>query len=344
MRSPEGKSDPLALEDLHVLEVLPERTQGISRDSVFDLGLVRHRCHSVEAGSQQLMDHAADLLVIHPDLPDRNGLELLGALELLNLRIPTVICSSRTRPTALELLHPFVSVVPLDALQHPEKPFTAALERARHATPEVTFTVTDFLRLAIELGQSASIVLHLAAQLRVQLQVVGGDLWNVYTPERTGLAVLEAIAGATPSGVEVKHLRSVPSERQIPDPGTAVLQRLRRRKADRITQPVVIDNRVAGRQATHRITPAPAPKPLAPSEVHPGSGVVSAPPPESSPGDRNASPAVPDAFDRAFAAGLDCALRRNYREALAHFEEALRLRPVDRRVQFNIERVRSHLA
>lgn len=338
-----------AFQGLSVLEILSEDSAGVGDDLARGLGLCLDRYDTVGAAAERLMADPVDLLVLELGLADRNGIELLGVLETLGLRIPTLIFAPRPRPVAIEALHAFVCVVSPASFDQPARLIGAALERAVVAPDGPMFSAADYLRLALELTQSVDLRLYFGGGQRLQLEVVGGDLWNAYRDERVGFAALERLPDASPQTVEARHLRSVPTVRQIIETGSSVLRRLRVRSArSSAAQSAAMDVAADTSLDTAEIdrgdvvalrrgrgdTPAeeaPAPPTARPTAADSDSHC--APEPSESPAERSA-------FDKAFAEGIDAAFHRDYPRSIAAFERALELRPNDRRVRFNISRIR----
>ncbi len=195
----------------------------------------------------------------------------------------------------------------------------------------------DYLLPAILSGRSVSLNLRLSADHQVLVELVGGDVWNVYAADLEAEAALESILFEPVSQVEIQTLQTIPGERHICRSGVEALGSGSRgaRRDGRSTRGKDHD------LGTQEICPIELIADLR--------SAANAPPPSSDVAAADAeTPAaiedpVADRFDSLFSAGLEAALARDYPRAAQAFEEALDLRPNEPRVRHNLDRVRRHL-
>ena len=192
----------------------------------------------------------------------------------------------------------------------------------------------DYLLSGILSRRSITLDLTLESGASATVEVLGGDVWNVYCDGLEALPALGSILFERVVGAEVRTLNTIPGERQIRVSGLeAVSPAARRLAAGAGPGTVPID--VIEDPGTREIfLDARADEP----EPEPASSMPVSPAPASS------TPVSPDErFDRLLAQGIQASLSRDYRRAAEAFESALELRPDDQRVKFNLDRVRSHL-
>ncbi len=255
---------------------------------------------------------------------DCSGIELLGVLESQAIRIPVLILVPATQSARIDQDHPFLTFLPHFSPAEIAAVVATAAERAAAAPEGPMFRILDYLRLAIELKQSVALRLRFGADAELRIEVLGGDLWNVYAGTETGFRVLSRLALAAPKRVRASHVHAVPTERQIYKAPDEVLRHLslgvgvelpELGTSGRETQPIDFVDFIPRREGDEARV--------------------------SRSGDQDgSSPASDDGYSVAVANGIDAALRRDFVEAIKAFEKALETRPNDPQAQYNLDRIR----
>lgn len=258
-----------------------------------------------------------DVIVSDLDLPDGTGIELIGELGRLRARVPVVFVSAYLRAFRAQIPpHADVEVrekpVALDELR--------ALVRERIggvASGSPPFAVADYLQLAC-LGKH-SVVVEVGGGF---IEVVKGEIWHAQDATGTGLPALRRLTFAGGAEVTCRTLVAAPHERSVEGKWEALLLDGARawdeqqRGGDEPDLEFMLT--ITGEQAQLQMQaqalvspPVPAPPPAAPVD------------------------AFGDLSDRA----LDALLAHDYPTAASLFAAAHALRPDDRVVAANLERL-----
>lgn len=282
--------------------------QAASRLGAFHLS----GCSEIDTAVNTLAETPPRVLLIDLGRVGCRGLELLCSLEALELRIPVLALASDATAAPPLGFSPLLTVVSADLTA--EELRTAVIrqvEAAPHDGP--LFRIADYLQLANLFGQSMELRTRCGRGRLGQVEIVGGDFWNVYAStgqkDLEGEEALACMLFESPQWLEASPLRTLPERRQIRGDGAAVLERASGRPG-RTNLRLLSGGRAAGG--------GPEAEPAA-------SGPE---PPE--PGDR---------FEALFEAGLAAALARDYAGARERFQQALGLKPDDPRVRYNLDRL-----
>ncbi len=289
-----------------------------------------------------LIDEAPPQLIFSDiDLPDRSGLELIGELGRRGLRCPLTFVSAYTKAFAPAIpRHAKVRVV--------EKP--VSLERLRELAreqlgeqapqSETPFGVADYLQIAC-LGQH-SVVISVGPEpnpLGV-LVVFGGSLWSARDAHGDGGEAVMRLAFARGHRVGVRTLSGDPGPRDVHEGWETLLMEAARRTDERARDSnpgfraedgfgKTLERKVGTDELFISELPPPMPREAPPAAQEPE------PEPEEPPKDLDTL-----AFETALDAAIQALLHKQYREAWTALREAERLRPDDRTVQANLQRLK----
>ncbi len=258
--------------------------------------------------------------------------ELLATVDAMVLRIPVLATANggilRDLPVetgpALTLLD--LGRLPQDLVARVSSAISTPLG------PGCLRRGVDYLLPAILSGRSISLELRSSTDRQVLVELVGGDVWNVYA-DLEAFAALESILFEPVSQAEVQTLQTIPGERQLHQPGVEALgpgtrriartgRSAREESRNLSTQEVNLRELIA----ESRAIPSPASgEATAACEPVAGADPVAA------------------RFEDLLSEGIEAALFRDYARAARAFEGALELRPNDPRVKHNLDRIRRHL-
>lgn len=155
------------------------------------------------------------LILSDLDLPDRSGLELLGALGTRGLRIPIIYITAylkaygsqipphanvevREKPIALEELRNLVRTYLEDAVGSP-------------------FSVSDYLQIAAMGSHSVEITLERDDGRSGRITVFGGTLWSAYDEQGSGSEAFQRLALMQNAYISCNAVRREPGERNVYD-------------------------------------------------------------------------------------------------------------------------------
>lgn len=296
----------------------------------------------VATALDRLMHDTPRLLITALELPDRNGLELLAALDALFLDTDVIVVEPRVQPRMLAAGRSVKAFGASTASGRIEQSILEIFSGPRTPTTHPRFAIGDYLRLAMAYRQSVDIRFRLSGGELAQLEIVGGDLWNAFVDDREGERAMELLTLDTVvRSFEARRLATVPGRRQVEVPGLGALDLLgdaggpetvpdRPSQVD--THPFIDATEI--RAVTRRRSTEPPAASTATSAAPPTVDPVSA-------GPQTPPAATTEAeFAAHFDAGLEAALARDYPRAIAAFEAALAVEPDDTRARFNLERIR----
>lgn len=180
-------------------------------------------------------------------------------------------------------------------------------------------------------GESLKIELRVGPFEVGEVHVKDGQAWHAEVPGSSGFPALAMLARLT--GFEARFGAQVGPERTIASAHQPPLE-----VVDDETRRAVAKGRAAGKlvvgvaeRVSHRSVTALS----LPPDVVPTSGEFTLS--GTTPSDRAAT----EQFEQTFRQGTQAYLRHDFQQALEAFEHCLRLRPGDRRVLHNLERLRS---
>jgi CheY-like chemotaxis protein len=158
-------------------------------------------------------DKPPKLILSDLDLPDRSGLELLGALGARGLRIPIVFITA--------YLKAYGSQIPPHAnVEVREKPI--ALDELRKLvktylqdTSSSPFSVTDYLQIAAMGSHSVEITLERDDGRSGRIIVFGGALWSSADERGTGPDAFKRLALLQNAFITCAAVRGEPGERNV---------------------------------------------------------------------------------------------------------------------------------
>ena len=262
---------------------------------------------SMTEASRLLDSFPPDLVLSDIDLPDRSGIEIFGELGKRSLPAPVVLISAYLKAYGPQIpRHANVEVhekpVGLDDLRQIVLRCLRAVEPAADASP---FTPADFLQLACMGKHSVVIERKAGGRTTATLVVKDGQVWSARDDGGAGFDAFRRVI-FSPVGsakVECRTLTEAPGEANVAGGWQALLM-----DAARLEDEATRD----GSSTPH--VPAPAgPKP-------------------------GALPS--DGFDEAWEEGVNALLERDLPVAMRAFLRAGAIRPGDRRVEANVNRLR----
>lgn len=297
------------------------------------------------------IDEAPPVLIFSDiDLPDRSGLELIGELGRRGLRCKLTFVSAYTKAFAAQIpRHSKVRVI--------EKP--VSLERLRELVREglgeqlttrdeiTPFGVADYLQIAC-LGQH-SVVITVGAEANPMgvLVVYGGTLWSARDGQGDGGGAVMRLALVRGQRVAVRSLSGDPGPRDVHEGWETLLIEAARREDERARDSRRDIRAEDGFGKT--LERMPGTDEFFISELPPPMSEVAEP--EMAPEAQRAPEALraPEeppkdlevlAFETALDTAIQALLAKRYREAWNALREAERLRPDDRTVHANLQRLR----
>ena len=217
--------------DVLVVEDEAGLLRGIVRGLSADPRLHLEGVSTVDRAEEILDSSPPDLLITDIRLPGRSGLDLLLELERRSLRIPVVVITAhmaayedrlanRTGLTVLE------KPVPLADLRRIVK---EKLEAETSDTRSTPFELQDYLQLASLGRYSLAFDVQLPDGGSGQLEVVEGELWNVYSGEYEGESALRLLLESPLADLGFKDLAVTPAGRQLTGSTQSLLLELARR-------------------------------------------------------------------------------------------------------------------
>ncbi len=258
-------------------------------------------------------------------------LELLATIDRMTPRIP--VLGTANGDLVRDLPVETSRGLPLLDLELSATDFTSSIVSAISTSSNGGHTACrqgiDYLLPAILCRRSVSLEMVSDRGLEVSVDLVGGDVWNAYAGELEAALVLDAVLFEPVSRVEIRTLQMIPGERQLGYAGVEALG-----PWTRCTRPG--SGRDAGECENHRLRST--------QEIDMHSVIAelrSANTPSTRSEDGPESP--DDRFERLLATGIEASLSRDYPRARRAFEEALILRPDDRRASHNLERIRRYV-
>lgn len=266
-----------------------------------------------EAGSMaeavRLLDAAPPNLVLSDiDLPDRSGIEIFGELGKRSLAVPVVLISAYLKAYGPQIpRHANVEVhekpVGLEDLRKIVLRRLDVVERPLDSSP---FTPADFLQLACMGKHSVVIERKSGGRTTASLVVKDGQVWAAQDEGGIGFEAFRRIifSPATKGKVECRTLAGEPGEPNVVGGWQELLMNAAR-----------LEDEAA---RSDRLSSSP---PSAPAPGTPG-------------------PSTGDGFDEVWEEGVSALLGRNLPMALHAFLRAGAIRPGDRRVEANVNRLR----
>lgn len=158
-------------------------------------------------------DKPPQLILSDLDLPDRSGLELLGALGTRGLRIPIVFISAYLKAYGGQIPpHANVEVrekpIALDELRKLVKKHLGVTERS-------PFSMADYLQIAAMGAHSVEITVKDDDDREGRIVVVSGQLWGAEDWNGDGTEAFNRLALARDVSIACTALRGDPGERNI---------------------------------------------------------------------------------------------------------------------------------
>lgn len=301
------------------------------------------------------------LILSDLDLPDRSGLELLGALGARGLRIPIIFITA--------YLKAYGSQIPPHAnVEVREKPI--ALEELRKLvrtyledTTGSPFSVTDYLQIAAMGSHSVEISLERDDARSGKITVFSGTLWSAYDEQGSGPEAFKRLALMPNAYISCSAIRREPGERNIYDSLEHLLLEAAQHQDEALRDAdleselsfsdISFDLPVAQESTPAPPAPAPsappiaAPVPRAPAATPTPPAPAQAAAPAPAPAPAQPAPAAPPApkaapaedFDTLWQRGSEALLDKKYSEALEYFRKAQAINPNDARVIKYIDRL-----
>lgn len=259
-------------------------------------------------------------------------LELLAGLDWVSPRVPFLGLVNGSLSGELP-----VETGPSLVLQRADRPARQLVSAVAACMPAGSAAVSfrrgvDYLLPALLSCRSVSLDLRCDSGVDAYLEILGGDLWNVYADSLEGVEALEALLYEPVAQARVRTLQTIPEDRHIWSSGMQALGVGTRRLPPRFELEA----------------PPPATPAATGERVRAGSGLktqaldiawIDA----EKPDELNAAEQQEVDFERHLREGIRASLARDYGRAVEAFQAALEVRPNDRRVMLNLERVRQRL-
>jgi CheY-like chemotaxis protein len=284
------------------------------------------------------------------DLPDRSGIEILGELGRRGMKVPVIFVSAYLRA--------YRSQIPPHAdVEIHEKP--VALDELRNlvrrrigrvsSPPPSPFGVIDYFQLAC-MGRRSVIIDVTSPQERSRVVVYKGDPWAAHDDIGNGVDAFRRILFNKAGSVDCKTLREDPGPRNLESQWESLVldaariedeerkdtgepARLTGRPNSRTTGPMPsLEEILTGAKASTEIDILPKEIPTL-DPAKPVSVTAEEPAPEESQEER--------AFAEIWDRGINAMLDRDHARALEAFLAASELRPNDRKVIANLERLKA---
>ncbi len=341
--TPPGVSRILIIEDEAVLRSSMARSLAkVSNVEVVTAANLAEGLSLIDSKTPQLI--LSDI-----DLPDRSGLELIGELGQRHLRVPIVYISAYLTAYRAQIPpHANVEVlekpVGIEELREVVRRHTVVTSSPSGITP---FGIPDYLQLA-DLGRHSVVI---EARGRGRIVVKDGELWSAKDEAGDGRDAFCRLALLGGLEVTCQTLADDPGPRTLEGkPGELLLEAARR--SDESGRSASPEARAA--EGIERIDPQIAADVETSfagfTELTPDDGPI--PPPAPSPSDplvaaaRQRPTPLPgfERFDALWDEGVEALLAHRYSDALASFTRCNQLRPDDRRVLANLQRLQTLLA
>lgn len=304
---------------------------------------------TVAEAIEVLMNSPPSLLVTDIDLPDRSGIELLGELGRLGLKIPVIFVSA--------YLTAYRSQIPPHAnVEVLEKPIgidelrDVVRRRLGVAVESTPFGVPDYLQLSA-LGRHSVTIEAEGEGGGGRIVVVQGEVWLAEDGKGAGFDAFARLAFCRGTSVRCVGLDTVPDTRQLSgSPESLLLEaaRLADEAAAKQGPKSEFDELDLGDETdfgavADRAAPAPPPSPpraptpvpVEPQAMHRSSP---SPAPAGVPMSSDSLPPTP-AFGVLREEGVEALLEHDYPKALRAFREALALKPGDKFIEANLTRL-----
>ncbi len=280
-------------------------------------------------------DQFPDLILSDLDLPDRSGIELIGEISRRGRFTPIVFISayleaygSRIPPHAgVRALEKPVALEDLRALVLEQLNDTASGE------PVSPFGPVDYLQLAAMGGHSVEISVTGPGERGGSIFVHRGELWHAEDAEGEGPEALARIIDPKPASTTCRTSQDAPLRRSIVGRW----------------EELVLDAVRRADESARDDGAGPLGEPVAGATAEPGleSGVDAGEDAADfdlgaafAPGASAEPPRADDGFGAAMERGLEALLAKDYQAARSAFLEAQGIRPEDRVVGANLQRLR----
>lgn len=201
----------------------------------------------------------------------------------------------------------------------------------------------DYLLLAILCRRSMALELTIAPHSETLVEIVGGDIWNIYGPSSEAVEALDEILYEPLTQAAIRALHTIPGERQLEHSGLRALSPATRRleRGDERDDGSALDfgtQEVETGEVRGNVEKAQQ------AEGAEGASDSSA----ASTAEPVAESAEQSSDDGAkvevlLTQGIQASLARDYQAAAAAFRQALELRPGETRAEFNLGRIQKHL-
>ncbi|MBS2013246.1 MAG: response regulator [Deltaproteobacteria bacterium] len=274
---------------------------------------------TVDEARVAIRTNPPDFVICDLDLPDGSGIEVVGELDRVGLRVPIAFVSA--------FVGQYRGRLPKRAGTDVfEKP--VSLERLRRLVGErldeeadvasSPFGVADYIQLA-GMGRR-SVVVDVRGRVAGRGEVVirGGEVWSARDEQGDGLDAFRRLAFLADAVVTCRPLDHVEgSPRNVSGSCESVLLEAARRQDETSAQ---VDD---GWDESDEVPTEKKPLPTSSDEM-------SAPPPTT----------LPRAFSGLYEQGVDALLAKRFDEAYRAFREAEAIAPGDTRVHANLSRLR----
>lgn len=251
----------------------------------------------------------ANLLISDLDLPDGSGVEVAAELDRCNKRVPIIFVSAFVRKYQGQLPdRPDIEV-------H-EKPISLGRLRSLVEAhlfadgPATTspFSVADYIQLAAMGRRSVMLEVRRGGALRGAIMIRGGEVWAAHDAKGDGIDAFRRLAFAKDITITCRVPSEIGAPRSIEGSAESVLLEAAQARDE-------------GRGPIDSIVPPSAPR-----------------------ADELDSPATlaleARLFKERYDAGVESLLRKDYRAAYESFQAASQIKPDDRSVIANLQRLR----
>ena len=174
-------------------------------------------CASVEEAIAVLDEDPPELLITDLNLPGRNGVDLINELLQRNLQIPVIVMTAFLGKYSEALnQHPSLTILekpfPLEALRNT---IEEKLSNQIQQTSIGPFQLVDYLQLSGMGRHSLRLQVELESGEQAILEIIEGDIWNVYAGGYIGEKALAFLIQGHVSKLGFVDLKNQPKERQI---------------------------------------------------------------------------------------------------------------------------------
>lgn len=276
---------------------------------------------SAEEALEELAASIPDLAILDMNLPGMSGLDLVENLAARERTVPVIVTTAYTtryrekltRHSGLTVLEKPVS------LDHLRKLIGERQQASGSGEPQHPFQVTDYLQLAAMGRHSLTLAVEMEGGVTGRVEVVGGEVWNVFAGDRTGADALALLVSSPLHRLRCGPLDPIPTARQLEERSEHLLLEIARRQDEAAHGGFAELLDIDGLDAF-----------VDGAIGHP----VALAGPEGTAGSN------PAGFQALFSRAISAYLERRYEEAAGHFERCLELRPGDHRVFQNLARIR----